>query len=212
MFFKWADPILIMPASPKKMASPNHLQDFSKNTVFKLSPNPIEPYNKNFLPQNSGNPTTSKLMLFTRSLVKTVPGMTLGKPADDYKLTSDAEVRSHLSGFFAIQPLAAREEIGSLIVRRIRTLAWIMHHINTTSSSFKLERKNKLEISRFPTKHLMSPVIACEQALSFVVIFSCQTPRRLVTHGFAARATSIITTKMRACSQATPVILGRTTT
>ena len=31
---------------------------------------------------------------------------------------------------------------------------------------------------------------------------SCQTPRWLVTRGFAARTTSIITTKMRACSQA----------
>ena len=29
-----------------------------------------------------------------------------------------------------------------------------------------------------------------------------ETPRRLVTRGFAARATSIITMKMRACSQA----------
>ena len=49
------------------------------------------------------------------------------------KGTSDADVRSHLSGFSAIQPLPAREEIGSLIVRRIRALIWIMRHINTTS-------------------------------------------------------------------------------
>ena len=87
----------------------------------------------------------------------------------------------------------------------------------------------------------MTSVLACEQALIFVVIIDvaraakprvtnrqaqragegsgtsgtvsflvpdpspARCARRFVTRGFAARATSIITTKMRACSQATSV-------
>ena len=82
------------------------------------------------------------------------------------------------------------------------------------------------ELSQFSKKFTEGNAkIACEQALIFVVIIDvartasaasrresrlsfCQTPRLshfarpLVTRGFAARATSIITTKMRACSQA----------
>ena len=49
--------------------------------------------------------------------------------------------------------------------------------------------------------------VACEQALIFVVIIDvtrAANARRFVTRGFAARVTSIITTKMRACSQAIP--------
>ena len=71
------------------------------------------------------------------------------------------------------------------------------------------------------------PLVACEQALShfrcykrcgqsgeaasydsFLVpdLSPARCARRLVTRGFAARATSFITTKMRACSQAIPLV------